>query len=336
MKRIVVRSYGSPDQLTLEDSQPPSPGPGQVLVHLSAAGVNPVDTYRRAGTQGYTPDLPFTPGFEGAGVVAAVGADGQPVSAGQGTPAAKGNPAPALVVGQRVYVGWSVSGTYGQWCIADRSQVFALPPSLSFFQGAGLFVPYFTAYRGMVFRGGVQKGAKVLIHGASGGVGSAALFWASYLGLLAWGTAGSSEGVQRVLNQGALGCWNHRYPGYWVIMAREVGRFDLILEMNAHTNLQGDLGLLSPAGRVMVVGSRGDIAITPRRLMGIEGDIRGVVLAKNTGEENHLTAVELERALEQGGHIPEPRVFPLSQASEVHRLVESGEASSGKMVLDCR
>jgi len=119
-------------------------------------------------------------------------------------------------------------------------------------------------------------------------------------------------------------------------MAREVGRFDLILEMNAHTNLQGDLGLLSPAGRVMVVGSRGDIAITPRRLMGIEGDIRGVVLAKNTGEENHLTAVELERALEQGGHIPEPRVFPLSQASEVHRLVESGEASSGKMVLDCR
>ena len=330
MKRIVVRSYGPPDHMTLEDSQPPVPEPGQILVYLTAAGVNPVDTYRRAGTQGYTPELPFTPGFEGAGVVAAIGTPAVP-----DTPAALG-PAPALVMGQKVYVGWSISGTYGQWCIADRSQVFTLPPSLSFFQGAGLFVPYFTAYRGLVLRGRVQKGAKVLVHGASGGVGSAALFWANYLGLQVWGTAGSPEGVQRVLEQGAIGCWNHRDPGYREVMAREVGGFDLILEMSAHTNLQGDLGLLAPAGRVMIVGSRGDIEITPRRLMGIEGDIRGVVLAKNTQDENRTTAAELERALDLGGYIPEPQVFPLSQAPEVHRLVESGKASSGKIVLDCR
>src|ERR1700693_5516900 len=120
MKAILLRQCGGPEVLKLEDVPTPKPSAGQVLVKIHAAGVNPADTYARSGNYAVIPPLPYTPGIEGAGVVASVG-DG-------------------------VYVERSLSGTYAEYSLALESQVHRLPERISFAQGAGVFVPYATAY----------------------------------------------------------------------------------------------------------------------------------------------------------------------------------------------
>ncbi len=316
MKRIVVSQYGGPEKLVLQDSPAQKPDPGQVLVHLQAAGVNPVDGYRRAGSHGYNPPLPFTPGFEGAGVVADLG-DG----------------VTGLEVGQSVYVGWSVTGTYGQWCLAASHRVFPLPSGLSMEQAAGLFVPYFTAYRALVHRGQFRKGDKILIHGASGSVGLAAIQWCVFLGLVPWGTAGSSHGVQRVLNAGAVGCEDHGETDYLNKLKEQSGGFDGILEMNAHLNLDKDLDVLTVGGRVVVIGSKGEVSLNPRKTMGIEADIRGMVLMKADEGELEETHLALVQGVSRGVIRPwVGKVLPIKQAPQAHELMDRSP-SEGKIIL---
>jgi NADPH2:quinone reductase len=323
MKRIIVENYGGPEVLKLHDSDPPSPGPGELLVKLHASGINPVDTYRRSGSQGYTPDLPFCPGFEGAGEILAIG----PPSAGDGPF--------SFSPGDRVYVGWSISGTYGQWCLADAAQVFPLPMGLGWAEGAALFVNYFTAYRALVIRGGALPGEKVLVHGASGGVGLAALQWCGFMGNPVWGTAGSETGMDLVSRWGAEDTADHRSPTAVAALADAAGGFDIILEMRSDLNLEADLDMLAPGGRVMVIGSRGETTITPRKTMGIEADIRGVVLFRSTAPEN----LAIHRALEKGvaSRDIQPVVhseYPLADAPRAHReLME--QPAAGKRILLC-
>ena len=155
MKAIRMKAFGGPEVLELSDEPNLVPGPGQVLVRLMAAGVNPVETYIRAGTYAKLPPLPYTPGSDGAGVVESVGA---------GVDA-------RLQPGQRVWVAGSVSGTYAEQTVCVAGRVFALPDHVTFEQGAALGIPYSTAYRALFQRGGAKSGETVLVHGATGGVG---------------------------------------------------------------------------------------------------------------------------------------------------------------------
>ena len=307
MKAIVVARYGNPEELQLREIPQPDPGPDQIVVRLEAAGVNPVDTYLRSGAQGYAPALPFTPGMDGAGTVEAVGKNIR-----------------SFEPGARVYVAGSLTGTYAEYCLANPDQVFPLPGELDFAQGACLGVPYFTAARALQASSGLA-GKSVLIHGATGGVGAACLQLATGKGGTLLGTAGSEEGRRLVENCGAR-CYNHHDPNRFAAIRHDLGGgVDLIIEMLADVNLNDDIALLAPKGRIVVVGSRGRIEIAPRDLMRSEGSISAVRMPLSSGEERRRYAASIQKGAE-AGHIKPPiaRRFALEAAAAAHEAIISG------------
>lgn len=318
MKAIVVTEFGGPEVLRLEDAPDPAPDAGQVLVRVRATGVNPVETYMRSGKYATLPALPYTPGSEGAGEVAAVGAGVSSVK-----------------TGGRIFLSGSVTGTYAEFALCTPEQAHPLPAGADFFHGAALGVAYAAAWRGLFIRGAVREGEIVLVHGASGGVGSAAVQLAAAAGLRVFGTAGTEDGLALVREAGAELAFNHTDPVYLrAILDATTGRgVDCILEMLANVNLGEDLKLLAPRGRVVVIGSRGPVEINPRDLMMREADIRGLLGGLATPEERAATYKALGDELAAGRINPLiARKFPLAQAAEAHRAVMEG-SSLGKIVL---
>ncbi len=318
MKAILVKEFGGPEVMKLEEVPDLIPGRHQVLVRLEAAGVNPVDAYMFSGNYPRKPVLPATPGMDGAGVVAAVGLGVKTVKQDA-----------------RVYVESSVTGTYARFCLADAANVHPLPPHVSFAQGAALGVPYATAHRALFGKAKAQKGETVLVHGASGGVGIAAVQLARAAQLKVIGTAGSEQGLQLVKEQGAQEVLNHKDPSYLESLKEITGGkgVDIILEMAAHVNLGRDLPLLALHGRVVVIGSRGPVEINPRDLMGRDGSIMAFTLFNATAEEKAEIHKDLIRGLKNKSLKPViGKEFPLDQAVEAHKLIQQ-PGSFGKIVL---
>src|SRR5438445_8768427 len=146
MNAIRVHQVGRPEQLTYEDIPDPKAGPGEVVVKIHAAGVNPFETYMRTGTYAVKPQLPYTPGADGAGVISAVG---------EGVREFK--------KGDRVYVAGLVAGTYAEQTVCSVTVVHPLPQNVSFEQGAAIGVPYTTAYRALFQRAHLLTGDIVLV-----------------------------------------------------------------------------------------------------------------------------------------------------------------------------
>ena len=318
VKAIRVEQFGEPEVLKLVEVPDLQISAGQILVQIRAAGVNPVETYIRAGTHARKPPLPYTPGSDGAGVVLALGSAGN-----------------NLKPGDRVFLSGSLSGTYAEAAVCTPDQVHPLPGIASFAQGAALGIPYATAYRGIFQRGEVRSGETLLVHGASGGVGSAAVQLAGGADIKVFGTAGSPEGRKLVQELGAELVFDHHDSGYReAIMEATQGRgVDCILEMLANINLGADLQLLAPRGRVVVIGSRGSVEINPRDAMMRDADIRGMVYANASGEESRGIYKFLGEQLATSRIQPIIRKeLPLGAASEAHRTVMSPDAH-GKIVL---
>src|SRR5256884_2299626 len=263
MKAIRVHEFGGPEVLRVEEVPTPEPGPGEVLVRMHAIGVNPVETYIRAGTYAYKPALPYAPGNDGAGVVEQVGPD-----VNQFKP------------GDRVYTAGSLSGTYAEFALCRAEQVHPLPANVSFAQGAAMGTPYATAYRGLFQRANAKPGETVLVHGASGGVGTAAVQLARARGLQVFGTAGSDEGLKLAREQGAHEVFDHRAADQFeqIMNATSGCGVDVIVEMLANANLGKDLTILAKGGRVVIIGSRGRVEIDPRDTMQRDVDVRGMVM----------------------------------------------------------
>jgi NADPH2:quinone reductase len=322
MQAIVVRTFGGPDVLRLEEVAEPTAGPGQVLVRVKAIGVNPVDTYIRAGTYTRLPDLPFSPGSDAAGIVEAVG-DG----------------VTSCRPGDRVYLlgtaGSFLVGAYAEKVVCEPDHVYPLAARVSFAQGAAVGVPYATAYRALFQRAGARAGETVLVHGASGGVGVAATQMAVARGMTTIGTAGSAKGLELVEAQGATHVLDHRQESHYdEIVALTGGRgVDVIVEMAAHLNLAKDLPTLAPKGRVVIVGSRGAIEITPRDTRARDAAILGMALWTATAGELASIHAGLVAGLSNGTLRPVVgRQLPLADAARAHEAVlEAG--ALGKIVL---
>jgi len=320
MKAIVVREFGAAEVMKLEDLPAPSAGPGQVRVAVKAIGVNPVDTYIRSGAYARKPNLPYTPGTDVAGVVEAVG------------PGVSG-----VRKGDRVYTHGTAEGHggYAEATVCDRAQVHPLPDRLSFQQGAAVGVPYATAWRALFLKARARPGETVLIHGASGGVGSAAVQMARAAGLRVIATAGTDKGLRLVREQGAHEALNHRDPEYFSQIAplTEGRGVDVILEMLANVNLDRDFDVLALRGRVMVVGNRGRVEIDPRKFMSRDGTVLGMTMFNATAEEHETTHAALVAGLENGTLTPViGRELPLREAVEAHAAVMQPGAF-GKIVL---
>ncbi len=318
MKAIRVSEFGGPEVLRLEDVPDLKPGAGQVLVRIKAVGINPVDTYIRAGTYPRKPSLPYTPGTDAAGMIEALGPDVK-----------------RFKVGDRVYTNGSVTGVSAELAVCGEPQVHPLPARTSFTQGAALGVPYGTAYRALFQRGGAKAAETVLIHGASGGVGSACVQFARAAGLTVIGTGGTEKGRALVRQEGAHHVLDHRAGDYdKQLMDLTQGRgVDLIIEMLANVNLARDLTMLAAAGRVVVVGNRGTIEIDPRQAMSREASILGLTLFAATERDLAQIHAAIPAGLESGTLRPiVGKEIPLADAAKAHQAVmESG--AYGKVVL---
>lgn len=317
MKGIEVKEFGDPKVMELVEKPTPEAGIGEVVVQVRAIGVNPVETYIRAGTYPKLPDLPYTPGGNVAGIISSRGPD---VSQWQ--------------LGDRVYSAATISGAYAEMALCRTDQVFRLPDNISFAQGAAIGVPAATAWRALFIRGRAKAGERVLIHGASGSVGQAALQLARDAGMVVFGTAGTAQGCKLVQDLGAV-VVNHNEEGYEeaLLSATSGEGFHLILEMLANKNLEKDLLLLAPRGRVIVIGSRGRIEIDPRLTMGKETEIRGLAVFNATQEEGVTTHTALIVAMEQGVLLPTvSREMALADAPLAHQLVMT-DGNCGKIVL---
>ncbi|MBI3805340.1 MAG: NADPH:quinone reductase [Nitrospirae bacterium] len=317
MKAIRVHQFGGPEVLQLEMLPDLRPGPQQLRVRIKAIGVNPVDTYRRSGSN---PDLkvPYTPGSDAAGIVEA---------AGEGIHRFK--------VGDRVYTSGTLTGAYAEAALCTEAQVHPLPAQVTFEQGAAIGVPYATAYRALFQRARAVPGEVVLVHGATGGVGLAAVQLARAAGMVILATGGSPKGRERVAAQGAHHLLDHHAPGYLKqALALTEGRgIDVILEMLANVNLGEDLKVLAERGRVVVIGNRGTVEINPRDAMSREADILGVMLFNATDREQASIHAALGAGLENGTLRPVVgQRLPLSEAAQAHQAVMASGAY-GKIVL---
>jgi NADPH:quinone reductase len=323
MRSIVVREFGAPSVMQVEESATPTPGPAQVLVRVHAAGVNPVDTYIRSGVYAIKPALPFTPGSDGAGEIEAVGADVH-----------------GWKKGDRVYLfndnsGQPKTGSYASHVLCGPTQIATLPASVSYAQGAAIGVPYGTTYYALIKRANARPGETILVHGASGGVGIASVQAAKALGMRVIGTAGSDKGMKAVGEAGADVVVNHRQDGYLeqVSKATHGKGVDVILEMNAHLNLDKDLTLLARGGRVVLIGNRGRIEVDPRAIMAREAAVVGMVLFNVAAPEFAWIHAAIGAGLANGTLRPlVGHELPLADAPRAHELVMEAGAL-GKIVL---
>jgi NADPH2:quinone reductase len=319
MKAIHVSEYGGPSVLKLEEVPAPQVGPNQVLVRNHAVGVNPVDTYLRANIDNRGPKLPYTPGSDSAGVVEAVGSGVTTVKPGD-----------------RVYVGGTVSGAYAELSLCEQIQVHPLPANVSFAQGAAMNVPYATAYHALFNRGRGDAGETLLVHGASGGVGTGAVQLARARGMTVIGTAGTARGRQLVLEQGAHHVLDHTAGGYLdELMRLTAGRgVDVVLEMLANVNLQKDLGIIAMRGRIVVIGNRGTIEVNPRAAMNKDAAILGMALYHATPAQLAGIHAALVEGLRNGTLRPViAQELPLAQAARSHEAVMEPSGHYGKIVL---
>lgn len=322
MKAIRVHQFGDPSVMKLEDAPDRAAGPGQVLVSIKAAGVNPVDTYIRSGSYAALPPLPYTPGADAAGVVDSVGEGVR-----------------EFTHGDRVYISGSADGraygAYAERALCNLDQVHPLPTHVTFAEGAGVGVPYVTAWRALFDKGRAVAGETVLIHGASGAVGVAAVQMARVAGLRVFGTAGSERGRQLAREQGAHDVFDHTAVGYdKEIIARTGGRgVDLVVEMLANVNLVRDLDMIAKRGRIAIVGNRGSLELNPRAIMGKDATVVGFTNWNATPPELVMAHAAIVAGMERAGYKPQVgKEMPLADAARAHEDVLKPGAY-GKIVL---
>jgi len=318
MKRVRVHQFGGPEALQIEEAPDPRPGPGEVLVKAHAIGINPVETYIRSGSYTPRPELPYAPGTDASGTVEEIGegvTDIQP--------------------GDRVYSSGTVTGAYAEKVLCERFQVHRLPPNVPFAKGAALGVPYTAAYRALFQRAGTRPGDVLLIHGADGTVGVAAMQLARARGIRIIATVGSDEGRDLAAQQGARHIVNHfdADHGDRILALTDARGVDVIIEMLASVNLGKDLPLLSPGGRVVIIGSRGTVEINPRDLMRPETAILGMLVFSASEADQASIHAAIEAGLENGTLDPLiSRGMALAEAVEAHRFLETAKPL-GKVVL---
>jgi NADPH:quinone reductase len=318
MKAIVVHEYGEPEVMQLEEVEAPQPTGSQLVVKIEAAGVNPVDTYLRTGIHAHAPKLPYTPGKDSAGTVEAVGGEVSKIK-----------------TGDRVYTSGCISGTYAEYAVCEERHIGILPDNVGFEQGAGIWTPYATSYRALFQKAQAKAGETVLIHGASGGVGTAAVQWAINAGLKVIGTASSAEGKSLVKEQGVDAVFDHTDVDHLT----EIWEFtngkgvDIIVEMLANENLERDFEALAMFGRIVVVGNRGSIQFTPRQAMTKDATIYGMSLfnaPQNKLDEIHSAIFD---GLSKGFLKPAvSKTFALDEAPKAHHEIIENKAR-GKIIL---
>lgn len=244
----------------------------------------------------------------------------------------------AVKPGDRVFTTRSVSGAYATHGLFDAAQVGVLPPSISFEQGAAIGTPYATAYRALFQRAKARAGDVVLVHGASGAVGVAAVQLCRWAGLSVIGTAGTDDGLKAVKDLGATHAFNHRAGSVKddVLAATGGAGVDVIVEMLSNENLGADLEMLARGGTVAIVGCRGEATVNPRLLMGKEAAAMGVMLGGASARDWKEIFAALSAAMDSGAVAPVvgAKFAGLAGAADAHvEVMARASGLPGKVVL---
>ncbi|MGB6156183.1 MAG: NAD(P)H-quinone oxidoreductase [Castellaniella sp.] len=323
MKAIEITQPGGPEVLQLTDRPVPTPGPGEVLIKVAAAGINRPDVLQRQGGYAPPPGASDLPGLEIAGNIV----DGDPASAGL----AMNDAVCALVTG----------GGYAQYCVAPAAQCLPVPKGLSLIQAAALPETYFTVWSNVFDRGRLSSGETLLVHGGASGIGTTAITLARAFGHTVYATAGSDERVQAIE---ALGCTRginyHTQDFEEEIQALTDGRgVDVILDMVAGDYLPRNIKCLAEDGRLVMIAQLGGMhgQVNCWRVMVRRLTITGSTLRSRPVAFKAAIAQALKERvwpLLEAGTI-EPLIhatFTLDEAAKAHAMMDAGE-QIGKIVL---
>jgi NADPH:quinone reductase-like Zn-dependent oxidoreductase len=313
----------------------PAPGPGEAVVRLQFAGLNHRDVWIRQGLYARI-QLPCVLGSDGAGVVESVGAGVDPKLTGKRAviiPCEKWGPDPAAQGKDFLILGMPRQGTMAEKIAVPASMVVELPESVSFEDAAALPVAGITAYRALVYRGGLRRGEHVLITGIGGGVATLAMLFAQALGAQVSVTSGSDEKLAKAKEMGAIAAVNYKAKSWEKDLVAQAGRPpSLIVDSAGGDGLNNLIAAAAPAARVVLYGatrmSPGKLDMA--KIFFKQIDIRGTTM----GTDDEFRAMVKLVA----DHRIKPvidRVFPLSQAALANRLLEES-GQMGKILLDCR
>ena len=330
MRAVVFTKRGGPEVLQVREHPAPRPERGEVLVDVAASGISFSEILARVGLYPNAPDPPAVLGYEVAGTIAATGAD-----------------VADFAEGDRV-AAFVRHGGYAEQAVARTGDLIRLPPATSFVEGAAMPLAFATAYGGLVRYGAAREGERVLVHGASGGVGSAAVALARALGLEVWGTAGPRKqdalrdlGVHHPIDYTARG-WEADVPPLDVVLDhlggrsfrhsyRLLGAGGRLVCFGASTVLKGERRSLARAARTLALTPR----FNPMRQLRDSKAVIGldtIALWEHKGSLAELIA-PLQRFVDEGTvKATVAKTFPLDQAAAAHSLI-SDRGNTGKVVL---
>lgn len=325
MRAVRYHEHGDESVLTFEENvERPVPDAEQVLVRIEAASINPIDTYLREGGVSPATGLPHVGGSDMAGVVEAVGEDITHFEAGD-----------------RVFatgLGIFSPGTYAEYTVAPADMLAHLPEGVSFREGAAAAMAFATAWRALIDRGELSLGDICLIHGASGGVGHAAVQVAAQAGSYVIGTAREGEPASLARSLGADAVVDYRTDE----MARSLEaaadgqQLDVVLEPHADSQLEADLERLTRGGRVVIIGEEASIEIPPGPSMTAkqaDADLRFMSLAASSDDQAPILRQVAPRLADGRFTVEIDSVFGLDELPAAHeRLMSSGVL--GKIVID--
>ncbi len=323
MQAIEIAEAGGPEVLRIADFPVPEPGDGEVLIKVMAAGVNRPDVMQRLGLYPPPPGAPDIPGLEVAGTVAALGPNTSGVQ--------EGDTVCALVIG----------GGYAEYCVAPASLCLAVPGDLSTVQAAALPETFFTVWTNVFDRGRLTSGESLLVHGGSSGIGTTAIQLAKAFGSTVYVTAGSEKKCQACLELGADAAINYREEDFVERISELTNErgVDVILDMIGGDYLPRNLKSLAVEGRIVQIALQGgpkvEMNLLPIMLKRLT--LTGSTLRPRTVAQKAMIAHSLREKiwplLESGKVRPIIHAtFPLAQASEAHRMMESSQ-HIGKIVL---
>ena len=321
MRAVVVNEPGGPDVLRLAEVDDPVPASGEVLVDVTAAGVNRADLMQRQGHYPPPPGASETIGLEVSGHVAALGADVSGLEVGQ--------PCVALLAG----------GGYAEQVAVPAGQVLPPPPGFDLVDAAGVLEVAATVWSTLAYAH-LAAGETFLVHGGAGGIGSFAIQYAKARGATVFATAGSEAKLQHCRDLGADHAFSYRED--WAGQVREASHghgVDVVLDNMGAKYLQSHVDLLAPDGRLVVIGFQGgrkaelDLGVLLAKRGTVAAiSLRGRPLDQKADICRHVAA-EVWPLLADGTIRPTPlSTYALEDVADAHRALESGD-NVGKIVL---
>jgi NADPH2:quinone reductase len=323
MTAIGISAPGGPEVLIPEERPVPTPGAGEILIKVAAAGVNRPDVMQRKGLYPPPPGAPDIPGLEIAGTVAAIGPEVKRWK--------EGDAVTALVAG----------GGYAEYCVAHESIALPVPKGLSMAEAAAIPETFFTVWSNVFDRGGLQSGETFLVHGGTSGIGTTAIQLAKAFGATVITTAGTDEKCDACRKLGAAHAINYKTQDFVAETKQATGGkgANLILDMVGGEYIDRNYEAAAVDGRIVQIAFQGSSKATVdfRRLMLKRLHHTGSTLRARPIPEKAAIARSVESKvwpLIEAGKVKPVlyRTFPLKEAAAAHALMESSE-HIGKIVL---